>query len=62
MVADFIQSNLSNDNLVGADAWSEIQKSCWKTVEDLKVVLDGLEELQANELQVNQKKRKNTFF
>lgn len=47
---------------MGADAWSEIQNACWKTVEDLKVVLDGLEEFQANELQVNQKKRKNTFF
>lgn len=61
-VADLIQSKLSNAELKGADAWSEIKSACCTTVEDLKGILDGLEKFQANEFQIDQKERKNTFF
>lgn len=61
-VADLIQSKLSNNELNGADAWSEVKSACCKTVEDLKVILDGLEKFQAIDLQIDQKQRKNTYF
>lgn len=61
-VTDLIQSKLLDDELNGADAWDEIKKTCCKTVKDLRDILDRLEKFQANELQVDQKQRKHTFF
>lgn len=61
-VTDLIQSKLLDDRLNGADAWDEIKKTCCKTVEDLRDILDILEKFQANGLQVDQKQRKHTFF
>lgn len=61
-VTDLIQSKLLYDELNGADAWDEIKKTCCKTVKDLRDILDRLEKFQANELQVDQKQRKHTFF
>lgn len=55
-IAEFIQPKLSNKTLKGADAWSEIKSTCCKTVEDLKIILNGLDKFQANELQIDQKK------
>lgn len=55
-IAEFIQLKLSNETLKGADAWSEIKSTCCKTVEDLKIILNGLDKFQANELQIDQKK------
>lgn len=61
-IADSIQSKLSNKTLKGADAWSEIKSACCETVEDLKIILNGLDKFQANKLQIDQKKGRNTFF
>lgn len=61
-IADSIQSKLSSKTLKGADAWSEIKSACCKTVEDLKIILNGLDKFQANELQIDQTKGRNTFF
>lgn len=55
-IAEFIQPKLSNETLKGADAWSEIKSTCCKTVEDLKIILNGLDKFQANELQIDQQK------
>lgn len=57
-----IQKQISDENLTGADAWDEIQNICRKTVEDLKIILNTLEDFQTNELHVDQKKRKHFFF
>lgn len=56
--AKFIGSKLSKEQLDGVGAWKEIQSVCRKTVEDLKTILGGLEKFLANELEVDQKKRK----
>lgn len=57
--AEFITSKLSKEELDGADAWEEIKSTCRKTVDDLKFILSEVEKFQSNELQVDQKKRKN---
>lgn len=41
------------------DALDDIHKICQKTVKDLKVILCGLQEFQANVTPVNQGKSKN---
>lgn len=56
-----IKSKLSKEELLGEEAWSEIQKACQQTVKDLKVILSRLEEFQTTNFQVDQRKG-NTFF
>lgn len=58
---NMIKSKLSKEELLGEEAWSEIQKACQQTVTDLKVILSRLEEFQTKKLQVDQRKG-NTFF
>lgn len=57
-----IKAKLSKEELLGVEAWLEIEKTCRQTVKDLKEILSGLEKFQTNELQVDQKKRKAFFF
>lgn len=57
-----IEEHISEENLIGADAWDEIQSVCRKTVEDFKMILSTLEDFQTKELCVDQKKRKPTIF
>lgn len=43
------------------DAWSEIWNACRKTVDDLGIILSGLEEFLARVLPVDQNKRKTNI-
>lgn len=61
-IALSIKEQISEEDLIGADAWEEIQSICLNTVKDLKMILSTLEDFQTKKLCVNQKKRKPTVF
>lgn len=48
--------------LMFTDVWDRIKDDCRKTVEDLKVIISGLEDFGTKVLQVNQNKRKETML
>lgn len=61
-ISSSIEEHISEENLIGADAWDEIKSVCCQTVKDFKMILSTLEDFKTNELCVDQKKRKHTIF